>query len=139
MYKRQHDGYAIEERIKKETASLGIREEALYRPVGTLSYGEQTKIMLASLFLKTNYFLLIDEPTNHLDADGRAQLADYMKRKKGFILVSHDRYFLNQVIDHVPVSYTHLDVYKRQAQNPFPTLWPHMRILPISLIRWALW
>lgn len=96
-----HDGYAIEERIKKETASLGIREEALYRPVGTLSYGEQTKIMLASLFLKTNYFLLIDEPTNHLDADGRAQLADYMKRKKGFILVSHDRYFLNQVIDHV--------------------------------------
>lgn len=96
-----HDGYAIEERIKKETASLGIREEALYRPVGTLSYGEQTKIMLASLFLKTNYFLLIDEPTNHLDADGRQQLANYMKRKKGFIMVSHDRYFLNQVIDHV--------------------------------------
>ncbi len=46
-------------------------------------------------------FQLIDEPTNHLDDEGRQRLADYLKRKQGFIVVSHDRDFLNQVIDHV--------------------------------------
>lgn len=45
----------------------------LYRPFGTLSNGEQTKVMLAVLFLRENHFLLIDEPTNHLDLHARGQ------------------------------------------------------------------
>lgn len=75
----------------------------LYRPFRTLSFGEQTKSLLAALFLKEHAFLLIDEPTNHLDARAREKVADYLARKKGFILVSHDRDFIDRCADHVLV------------------------------------
>lgn len=88
-------------RLLRETALLGIEIETLYRPVSTLSGGERTKCMLAILFLKEHGFPLIDEPTNHLDAEGRAKAAEYLKTKKGFILVSHDRALLDGCIDHV--------------------------------------
>ena len=81
--------------------SLLDAEDILYQQFDTLSYGEQTKALLAGLFLRENLFLLIDEPTNHLDIDGRRRLAEYLSRKKGFILVSHDRAFLDGCIDHV--------------------------------------
>lgn len=77
--------------------------DILYRPFCTLSQGEQTKVLLAALFLRENTFLLIDEPTNHLDAQARQKVADYLSSKKGFILVSHDRAFLDTCIDHVLV------------------------------------
>jgi lincosamide and streptogramin A transport system ATP-binding/permease protein len=96
-----HDGYSIKELIEKEISKLHVTLDTLHRPFHTLSLGEQTKLMLAALFLKKNHFLLIDEPTNHLDLEGRAVVADYLNSKKGFILVSHDRLFLDQVIDHV--------------------------------------
>ena len=73
----------------------------LWRPFETLSNGEQTKALLAALFLKEGNFLLIDEPTNHLDAEARERAAAYLKRKKGFILVSHDRHFLDGCVDHI--------------------------------------
>ena len=63
--------------------------------------GEQTKVLLAILFLKVNSFLLIDEPTNHLDLKGRETVANYLKLKRGFIIVSHDRELLDTCIDHV--------------------------------------
>ena len=66
-----------------------------------MSSGEQTKLLLVGLFLRKNYFLLIDEPTNHLDTEGRESVAKYLASKKGFIVVSHDRAFLDKVIDHV--------------------------------------
>lgn len=87
--------------IFRETSLLDIDTEALYRPFCTLSGGEQTKAMLAGLFLKRNAFLLIDEPTNHLDSNGRRLLGSYIARKKGFILVSHDRSFLDLCTDHI--------------------------------------
>lgn len=96
-----NDGYIIEELIEKELAKLCVDLEVLNRPFHTLSFGERTKIMLAALFLKKNNFLLIDEPTNHLDMEGRDILAQYLNSKKGFILVSHDRSFLDRCIDHV--------------------------------------
>ena len=68
---------------------------------GTLSGGEQTRVMLSALFAREDAYPLIDEPTNSLDAPGRAMLADYLRRKDGFLLVSHDRAFLNRAIDHV--------------------------------------
>jgi len=98
---QKHDGYIIEDLIKKELAKLKVNETVLDRPFDTLSFGERTKIMIAALFLKKNNFLLIDEPTNHLDMEGRRILADYLQSKKGFILVSHDRAFLDKCIDHV--------------------------------------
>lgn len=76
-------------------------EDVWFRPFHTLSNGEQTKVLLAVLFLKQERFLLIDEPTNHLDMETRQVVCDYLKRKSGFILVSHDRCFLDGCIDHV--------------------------------------
>ncbi|MBP8785532.1 MAG: ABC-F family ATP-binding cassette domain-containing protein, partial [Synergistaceae bacterium] len=86
--------------LQKELSLLDVEEEVLYRPFATLSNGERTKVLLASLFLQQNHFLLIDEPTNHLDAEGRRLVADYLNGKKGFILVSHDRNFLDRCVDH---------------------------------------
>ena len=87
--------------IARELHALDLDEEILYRPFDTLSNGEQTKLLLAVLFLKENNFLLIDEPTNHLDIRGREIVSRYLNSKKGFILVSHDRAFLDGCIDHV--------------------------------------
>ncbi len=96
-----HDGYIIDELIQREAGKLALSPEILSSPISVISPGEQTKLKLAALFLKKNAFLLIDEPTNHLDMLGRQQLAEYLNGKKGFILVSHDRAFLNRCIDHV--------------------------------------
>jgi len=87
--------------IIKEINLLSTDTEILYRNFNLLSGGEQVKILLISLFLKGNNFLLIDEPTNHLDIETRNNLIEYLKRKKGFILVSHDRNFLDKVVDHI--------------------------------------
>ena len=97
----QNDGYIINELIEKEIRMLDVSVDVLHRQFNTLSNGERTKVMLASLFLKKNNFLLIDEPTNHLDLDGRESVAAYLKSKKGFILVSHDRHFLDSTVDHI--------------------------------------
>ena len=64
--------------IAKELHALDLDEEILYRPFDTLSNGEQTKLLLAVLFLKENNFLLIDEPTNHLDIRGREVVRRYL-------------------------------------------------------------
>lgn len=90
-------------RVMCELPKLGIDAEILYRPFSTLSFGERTKVMLAVLFSSENDFLLIDEPTNHLDKDAREIIKKYLASKKGFILVSHDRDFLDACIDHVLV------------------------------------
>ncbi len=87
--------------IIKELNLLHTEAEVLYRNFNLLSGGEQVKILLVSLFLKGNNFLLIDEPTNHLDTETRSQLVEYLQKKKGFIVVSHDRNFLDQVVDHI--------------------------------------
>jgi len=87
--------------VMRELSLLEVSEDVLYRPFNTLSNGEQSKVLLASLFLKENSFLLIDEPTNHLDMNARQIVSDYLKSKKGFILVSHDRAFLDNCVDHI--------------------------------------
>ncbi|WP_346902987.1 ATP-binding cassette domain-containing protein, partial [Faecalicatena contorta] len=87
--------------ICKELNLLDADPEILYRPFSSLSNGERTKVLLAALFLKENAFLLIDEPTNHLDIRAREKVARYLSSKSGFILVSHDRAFLDECIDHV--------------------------------------
>ncbi len=87
--------------IKREMALLEVEEDVLHCPFGTLSGGEKTKVLLVALFLQNNKFLLIDEPTNHLDTAARALLARYLNNKKSFILVSHDRLFLDGCVDHV--------------------------------------
>ena len=85
----------------RELSLLGVDENCLKRPFETLSNVEQTKVLLASLFCNEDRFLLIDEPTNHLDLRAREQVSSYLNKKKGFIVVSHDRSFLDGCIDHV--------------------------------------
>lgn len=88
-------------RLARELNALGLPEEILYQSYATLSGGEKTKLQLAVLFSKENHFLLIDEPTNHLDGPGREQVSKYLRGKKGYILVSHDRAFLDGCVDHI--------------------------------------
>ena len=88
-------------RVEKELRALALSTELMSRPFLTLSNGEQTKLLLAALFLRENRFLLIDEPTNHLDMEGRELVSRYLDSKKGFILVSHDRVFLDGCVDHI--------------------------------------
>lgn len=92
---------AEEWEFMKELSYLDIDFDILWRPFSTLSNGEQTKVLLAALFLNKGNFLLIDEPTNHLDSKAREIVSRYLKTKKGFILVSHDRQFLDGCVDHI--------------------------------------
>ena len=106
--------------LLRELSLLEVSEDIIYQPFDYLSNGEQTKILIAALFLKDNSFLLIDEPTNHLDIEGRKKLSEYLKRKKGFILVSHDRGFLDNCIDHIlSINKTNIEI---QSGN-FTTWW----------------
>jgi lincosamide and streptogramin A transport system ATP-binding/permease protein len=100
-------------KLMRELSLLEVSEDVLYRPFDTLSYGEQTKVMLAALFLKENSFLLIDEPTNHLDMNARKLVSDYLNTKSGFILVSHDRAFLDNCVDHIlSINKTNIEIQK---------------------------
>lgn len=99
--------------LSREMSLLELDEEVLYRPFDTLSNGEQTKLLLAALFLKENSFLLIDEPTNHLDMHGRKIVSDYLGGKEGFIVVSHDRAFLDGCIDHIlSINKTNIEIQR---------------------------
>ncbi|WP_432777082.1 Lsa family ABC-F type ribosomal protection protein [Brevibacillus gelatini] len=106
--------------LLREFSYLQINEEVLERPFATLSNGEQTKVLLAALFMKENSFLLIDEPTNHLDMAGRKLVSDYLQTKSGFILVSHDRAFLDNCVDHIlSINRTNIEIQK----GNFSTWW----------------
>ncbi|MBY9080236.1 Lsa family ABC-F type ribosomal protection protein [Paenibacillus sp. HN-1] len=99
--------------LMRELSLLDVSDDVLYRPFASLSNGEQTKVLLAALFLKENSFLLIDEPTNHLDMNARRLVSEYLSKKKGFILVSHDRAFLDRCVDHIlSINKTTIEVQK---------------------------
>lgn len=107
---RRHDKWEL----LREAKLLGIDSDALERPFTTLSMGERTKLLLCALFLQedSERFTLIDEPTNHLDAEARELTARYLASKKGFILISHDRAFLDACTDHtMAINRTSIDIY----------------------------
>ncbi|MDD2534459.1 MAG: ABC-F type ribosomal protection protein [Eubacteriales bacterium] len=106
--------------VERELSLLGLPNNLLDRSFQTLSNGEQTKVQLAMLFLKDNNFLLIDEPTNHLDLEARDVVSAYLNTKKGYIIVSHDRSFLDHCIDHVlSINKANIDIQK----GNFSTWW----------------
>jgi lincosamide and streptogramin A transport system ATP-binding/permease protein len=107
-----HSGNPLWE-VERELSLLQVAGDVLYRPFRTLSNGEQTKVLFAALFLRENNFMLIDEPTNHLDMDGRKIVSDYLASKKGYILVSHDRAFLDNCVDHIlSINRTKIEIQK---------------------------
>jgi ATPase subunit of ABC transporter with duplicated ATPase domains len=89
------DDWAVEERVAAELSRLGLSAVGLDRRLGSLSGGETTRVVLASLFLRRPDLLLLDEPTNNLDRESRealrAALADW---PGGLVVVSHDRALL---------------------------------------------
>lgn len=102
--------YALEDimpvelwKLERECQLLSLDKEILWRPFEQLSGGEQTKVLLAALFCEESRFQLLDEPTNHLDINSRNIVSEYLKKKKGYIVVSHDRNFIDEVVDHVLV------------------------------------
>ncbi|MGO4528212.1 ribosomal protection-like ABC-F family protein [Paenibacillus sp. 2TAF8] len=110
--------------MMRELNLLHVSEDVLYRPFNSLSNGEQTKVMLAVLFLKDNQFLLIDEPTNHLDLHARKLVSNYLRSKSGFILVSHDRSFLDHCVDHIlSINKTTIEIQK----GNFSAWWENKR------------
>lgn len=115
---------AEEWEFMREISYLELDGDVLWRPFETLSNGEQTKVLLAALFLNDGRFLLIDEPTNHLDVRGREIVAAYLKKKKGFILVSHDRSFLDGCVDHI-LSLNRADI-EVQSGN-FSSFWENFQ------------
>jgi lincosamide and streptogramin A transport system ATP-binding/permease protein len=97
----QQRGYEIDGLIHREIAAIGLPDELLEHPFSRLSGGEQTRALIAALFLQKGKFLLLDEPTDHLDMRGRELLGEYLAAKPGFILASHDRHLLDSCTDHV--------------------------------------
>ena len=116
---------AMEWELERELSLLEVASEVLTRPFSTLSNGERTKALLAALFLRENSFLLIDEPTNHLDAAARETVSRYLKRKEGFLLVSHDRALLDSCVDHI-ISINRANI---EIQRGNFSTWQHNREL----------
>lgn len=86
----------------RELSLLNVDEDIDNRVFNTLSKGEQTKVLLAILFTIDDAYFLIDEPTNHLDIDGRRVVSEFLRKKRqGFLIISHDRDFLDGCINHI--------------------------------------
>ncbi len=92
------DGTYYKSKIKSALTGLGFSEEEFNLAVSKLSGGQRTRVALAKILLSDTNLLLLDEPTNHLDIDSVEWLEEFLKSYKGaFIVISHDRYFLDKV------------------------------------------
>ncbi len=99
---RLHDGYAIDLKVDTVLRGLGFGPADYDRPTREFSGGWQMRIALAKLLLEKPDLLLLDEPTNHLDLDARNWLEEYLNDyPHAVILVSHDRFFLDAVVDRI--------------------------------------
>jgi ATP-binding cassette, subfamily F, member 3 len=95
-------GYTYEQDIKRVLHGLGFAEDELTQPLALLSGGQKTRALLARLLLERPDLLVLDEPTNHLDIAAVEWLEGYLRSMEGsLLLVSHDRYFMDRVVDTV--------------------------------------
>ncbi len=95
-------GYSYPSMIRGTLIGLGFKEEDFDKDIGTLSGGQKARVALAKLLLEDSDILLLDEPTNHLDIEAINWLEKFLKDyKKALIVISHDRYFLNNVVNKI--------------------------------------
>jgi ATP-binding cassette, subfamily F, member 3 len=106
-------GYVYETRIRQVLSGLGFDQGDYDRPLKHLSGGQRTRALLGRLLLSNPDLLVLDEPTNHLDIEAVEWLEGYLFNWEGAaLIVSHDRYFLDRVVDHVwEMSRTGLEAY----------------------------
>ena len=96
------DGYTADARARKMLAGLGFTNEQMDRPVADFSGGWRMRLNLAQALMCPSDLLLLDEPTNHLDLDAILWLEDFLKSYQGtLLLISHDRDFLDAVVDNI--------------------------------------
>ena len=97
-----NDGYLIDVKIKTVLSGMGFDDSQFNRVISGFSGGEKTRLALSKLLLEAPNLLILDEPTNHLDFKTVLWLEDYLKSYKGALLiVSHDRYFLDTLVQSV--------------------------------------
>ncbi|MBI4201882.1 MAG: ATP-binding cassette domain-containing protein [Chloroflexi bacterium] len=116
-------GYTFQNAMERVVTGLGLSQEALRTPAESASGGERTRAALAKALLADPDLLVLDEPTNHLDLAGLAWLERFLARfNHTFIVVSHDRYFLDRVVDQI----WELD---HERLNTFPGNYSKYRLL----------
>ncbi len=110
----QEDGYAIEYKVKQILNGLNFPEHLWNQKVDDLSGGQQSRVALGKILLEEPELLILDEPTNHLDLNAIEWLEKYLNNyNKAFILISHDRYFLDNVINRVfEIEAKTINIYK---------------------------
>ena len=106
-------GYTYKGEIRGVLSSMAFAEDTYNKKISMLSGGERTRLALCCLLLKKPDILILDEPTNHLDIHAVEWLEDYLKNfKGGYIVVSHDRYFLNKVCTQIAdIDYGKIQLY----------------------------
>ena len=106
-------GFTFENEIERTLTGLGFNRKDYHKPLNLLSGGQRTRAALARLLLSNPDLLLLDEPTNHLDIQAMEWLEGFLKHWDGAVLiVSHDRYFLDQIVDQIWELTPDLEIYR---------------------------
>ena len=110
---REKDGYTYKNIVRSSLLGLGFSEDDLDKPFSLLSGGQKTRVCLCKILLSGSNLLLLDEPTNHLDISSVEWLENFLANYKGaFIVISHDRYFLDKVTNKTfELEYQHLTAF----------------------------
>lgn len=110
----EQNGYGYEAEVRSVLHGFHFEQEDYDRKISSLSGGQKTRLALAKLLLERRDLLILDEPTNHLDIDTLTWLEGYVQNYKGALLiVSHDRYFLDRIVNEVyEISHHHSSYYK---------------------------
>lgn len=110
----EQNGYGYEAEVRSVLHGFHFEQEDYDRKISSLSGGQKTRLALAKLLLEQHDLLILDEPTNHLDIDTLTWLEGYVQNYKGALLiVSHDRYFLDRIVNEVyEISHHHSSYYK---------------------------
>ena len=113
------DGYTADARARKMLAGLGFTNEQMDRPVADFSGGWRMRLNLAQALMCPSDLLLLDEPTNHLDLDAILWLEDFLKNYPGtLLLISHDRDFLDAVVEQQQIGRAHQRLRQVQTHPP---------------------